>query len=305
MKPPNPRANIFEKINYVIRSFLDFCDAPFTVYVETAAPALLRAFIEYYMLDLLNVISTWARPDRAIARGRRQRKGSRGAKGAPRSRPGLVRRALRFDPGESLGKRLPFREEMHTRVTPPGVNHLWVLYGITERIGYWWMVISISVNFFFDWMSLLNGTKYCQAREATVLFAHGDNQIIIGAAPYNAVLFAHIEKQRGDIEWNLGAGVLSAGQGAMTAFLSIQESVGQTAQVRFWITEGGFPDDRVIAEQRATLGPRMHQVLSISAPVKGPNAYAVWIACPGSFCDLTDMNVNLWATNLVKENPPD
>lgn len=258
---------IWDKINFIVKAFFDPCDAPLTVMAQTAAPALLEALISYYALDLGNIISGYSRPSRAIMRQRGQRKGRWGYKAGRMRKRGILSKAAGYDPGDELGKRLPGAERLRGRVVTGGVVHLWAAFGVIERFNYWWMLISIIIDFFFNWFSALEKTVFCQATGSTVLLATRSDlgQLPIGG--WATLPVPDVEKIRGEISWFFSNGAM--GDVIGTAVLTCRAVNGadtpRTTGIAIRISGGGpnYPGAQVIT----TLGPNSEGALTVSCEI--------------------------------------
>jgi len=208
--------DFFDKVNFIVRSFFDPCDAPVSLWVETAAPAALRAIIAYYLFDWWNVLSGAARPSYAQGRLRSQRKGNFGWKGGRMKKRGYLSSLLNFDPGDALGRKLTGAEDLAGRSTQRGVVHLWNFFGQIERFNWWWMVLSLIFDFLFDWFSLLEKHVYCDQQRATVLLATGPGYGTLPVGGWAAAFAPNLEKIRGDATWAITNGSVGGVNATLT-----------------------------------------------------------------------------------------
>lgn len=195
------------EFNFIKRFFIDPCDAPVTAYVETFFPAALKAIITYYTPDLKNIIVSYLRPARAMMQSKGRRKGGGGKKSGRGPKGSLIRGALNFDTSNEMGKRLPGAQQVRGRQVSAGIVSLWLFEGVLERVLFWFFVMDIIGEFFFNWASLLEETIFCQSRGATLLVVTKPTQSAIGAMGWIGVTMNEILKQRGNVHW----GVASAG----------------------------------------------------------------------------------------------
>lgn len=218
--------NAIDKINYVIDFVADMCDAPFTVYVETFFPALLELILSYYALDLMQILTSFARPAKALARSRRGPHGAGQRKrGRPKTRSGRWARWLTYDPYDDLGRRLGGLTDLPGREVSGGVIHFWQLFDILQRIAYWYFVLELTTQFFYKWFSGVNKSFYCQRQRNAWLAAHGDDQTRTGLLNPWPTLCPTIDKIRGPISWNIVAGTY-AGTNATFGFSAGFRSIG-------------------------------------------------------------------------------
>lgn len=207
--------NVLTKINYVTTFLADMCDVPYTVYIETLWPALLKLFLSYYALDLMQILTSFARPSKALARSRRGPHGSgRKNRGRPKTFLGKWGRWLSYDPWDHVGRKWGQMTELPGREVTGGVIHFWRLFDILQRIAYWWMVIDLVTTFFYDWFSAVNASYYCQRQRNAWLSAHGDGNGANGLLDFWPTPCEYIDKIRGPITWNIVAGSYLGGSAA-------------------------------------------------------------------------------------------
>lgn len=195
-------SDIFSRINFIVRLVIDPCDAPIEVWLQTAFPALLKFLWSYFFPDWLNILTTYARPGKALAKKRGQRKGSRGKKGGRTKRLN----PLSFSPDEYIGKNLPGFDDLNTRGISDGVMWLWTIFGVIERVLFFFFVIGLVLDFLFDWFSAIYQAGYCDENRRAVLRAKGGTMGNQGIFGWNAYLLPEIEKLRGPIIWNVSSG---------------------------------------------------------------------------------------------------
>ena len=115
------------KINYVTKFWFNPCSAPFYVYVETALPALLELLISYNTFGTSDI--------------------SRNSLG--RSQVRWTRRLFsgwrRYAPYRKIG----------------GTGFLFRADGVVQRLLWWWLVADLTVDFLYNWTSLVNRTEWC------------------------------------------------------------------------------------------------------------------------------------------------
>lgn len=238
-----PVANFIEKINYIIASFMDPCDAPFTIYAETFLPALLDAFIDLYGFDPMEIKVQQFRTSTAPLRTRSGRKGGRGSKAGRGRLRKIAGKVVGFDPNEQVGKEMGKWTKYSPSITW-GKKFLWILEGLLERAVFYWFLAELFLELFYKWMTLVNKSEYCQAQQATILLAHGDPQVYAAIAGWSAVLFNHIDKIRGDITFLPAAGTFTADQGVCMVEFEVTSEPPQidptiTYEIHIGITRNG------------------------------------------------------------------
>lgn len=146
---PQP-PGIIDKVNFVIKEWSYGCDGPWWLYVETALPALLEAFVSFEEFDPANIVRSFARPKglRSLRHGRRGKRGGKRGGGIP-------------DYNDMIGDY--FREEsgLGERHVSSGVQHLWRFLGLAERALFYWMVADLAADFAFRWTSLIHREFNC------------------------------------------------------------------------------------------------------------------------------------------------
>lgn len=147
--PGDPSA--LEKVNYVIDSWASPCEAPWYIYVETLWPAALEAFIVLITFGWDDVLRGFWRP-----RGLGHRTGKRKGKFKGRRLP-------RFpELGDLIGKNLPGADQVKGRKWGTGGKALWRIDTLLQRGMFWWLVADVTVDFAYNWTSLLYATQWCQ-----------------------------------------------------------------------------------------------------------------------------------------------
>lgn len=190
---------IFTKINFITFLWEDPCDAPWTVYAETAGPALMELFVSLYGLDLFDLQKEKYQRSLNPYRLRSNRKGNTGNKRNRRTWRGRLGALVSFDPNEASGRRLsPVKKPPQIRFSV-GRASLFLVGGILERLVWQWFLLSQLFEFFFNWSSALLKSEACSEKAAAVCMREGGGQTIIGVGPYYDLIFGDVIKQRGNI----------------------------------------------------------------------------------------------------------
>jgi hypothetical protein len=111
------------------------------VLVECALKPAERLIWAWVSIDLNNVVTSFVRP-KGLRSGRHGRKRRKRGKGA-----GI------FELDEMIGENLPGAEAMKGREVSNGVKHLYLLESLEERVLWYWMVVSTTTDFFYEWAS--------------------------------------------------------------------------------------------------------------------------------------------------------
>lgn len=219
-KPFNQRLE--EAVNFIWRMFIDGCDAPMTVWIETMWKPLGQLILAWYTIDLMNIFTAWLRPVGRPLADRKTRHiggGKKGRRGGLRSLPGKI---VGFDPGEFIGEQIWGGEELRHRPVPPGVVYMWSLFGVIERFNYFFMVLDLGSDFIVNWMSSIVELGYCGNKDDSVLLAVKPWAQQVGIFGWSAVVWDHTEKNRKLTFWN-GVGFNQiTGPGVTTARMDVK-----------------------------------------------------------------------------------
>lgn len=265
-----------EQINAVVDFILDPCDAPLEAYARTLWPALLTMLFEYYMIDLVQIFTSYVKPNRALGR---VRSGGHGRTRAPRGKPRTWSqrwgRWLTFDPWDEFGKRLPGSEDFRSRNVTPGVHTLWEVYGHAQRILYWVFIFDLVTDFFYNWMQGLYKTEFCQQLNRAWISARGGPKTGSALVGWNAIGMADVVKIRGIASWNGFGGAMACNSCSVSVSVDWRPiSTNQPAsyvRVRVRGPNGTAEGDPSTAEQGQA---------NVTGSFSGPNAAFVceWIS---------------------------
>lgn len=148
---PRPqKPSLFNKVNGIVEFVDNPCNAPWSVYFETAVPAAGRALLTLVEFDFPDVVRGALRP-KGLRQGRHGRRGSRGGRGLP-GIPEL---------GEMIGKAIGGTTAAQGRSVSQGVKNLWIVDGVVQRLLWYWLVVDVSVTFFYEWASAIQRSEFC------------------------------------------------------------------------------------------------------------------------------------------------
>jgi len=150
MPPPPVKPGYFDKVNYIIDSWSTFCDAPWYIFIDTMGPAALEAFITLASFGWDDVARGYWRP-KGLGRRWGKRKGRR--KGYRRGFPEI---------GEEIGKRLPGADRVKNRRWGALGKFIWRIDILAQRALFYWLVADVTIDFFYNWTSLLYETVWCK-----------------------------------------------------------------------------------------------------------------------------------------------
>lgn len=146
---PKPPTHI-DRINGIVDFWMDPCEAPFTVYAQTALPPLGRFVLELMTFGLGDIVRGFLRP-KGLRSARHGRRGKRGGKGG-----GIP------EVGNMIGARLyQTSGQPNTLSYGKGEYAFWVADGNFQRALYWVMIIDLVTDFLYGWASLLTQSGYC------------------------------------------------------------------------------------------------------------------------------------------------
>lgn len=154
MPVPPGDPGYYDKVNYVITSWSTPCDAPWYIYIETLWPAALEAFLVLITFGWDDVLRGFWRP-----RGLGRRTGKRKGKGRGRRFP-------RFpELGDLIGSNLPGADKVKGRKWGAGGKALWRIDTLLQRGLFYWLIADVTIDFAYNWTSLLYKTTWCQASD--------------------------------------------------------------------------------------------------------------------------------------------
>lgn len=243
----NPLREFERKLDWVINSFSDMCDAPITVWIEKLWQPLGELVLAWYVIDLKNVFVAYLRPGLFAIEGRSTRHWGRGQKGKKRTGFGSAWEKLGevagWDPNEVLGKGLWGADELRARPLPPGASFLWIFEGVIERLFFYWMVLDLGTEFLYNWMSAVEETKYCAASRDAIFLGIRGPEPLLGIFGWDTIGFDIVQKMRNIDFWN-GFGVMAHGGAG---------SAGGSATI--FLPPNGPATANIWCRIRCTLGP--------------------------------------------------
>lgn len=203
-RPPGDPSQ-FDKVNYVIDAWAQPCEAPWYIYVETLWPALLEAFITLATFGWDDVARGFWRP-----RGLGRRTGKKRGKGRLRGIRGFP------EIGEEIGKRIPTADIVKGRKWNWQGKTLWRIDSAAQRVLFWWLVADVTVDFAYNFTSVLYETHWCQASAKGRFSYRLDDLNVI---PDNSWWFASLNIKEYEFplpNWEITQGGIGA-NGAMIA----------------------------------------------------------------------------------------
>jgi len=136
-KPPS----WIEEVKFLWNYLENPCHAPFWILIECALEPLEHLVWAWVSIDLNNIVTSFVRP-----------KGLRSGRHGRKSRVKIPGSGI-FELDEMIGGNLPGAEQMHGRQVSNGVQHLYIIESVEERVLWYWMVVSTITDFFYEWAS--------------------------------------------------------------------------------------------------------------------------------------------------------
>lgn len=207
-RPPG----IIDRVNYVVHFIEDPCEAPWTVYVETALEAAGEVFMGYATPSPQDVLRFYIKPRSARSQGKFLR---------DVEESGEEERSLGLlpDVNELLGTLLPFSTELAESAVHTRIAWFWVLDGVLERLLWYWFLAEMASEFLFDWTTALNKSEYCSVDrggsaliQADTIFVHfGNTWLAVLPTVVRKSWGAVIGSENGSITFTTVGGTVVAG----------------------------------------------------------------------------------------------
>ncbi len=154
MPLPPKKPGYFDKVNYIIDAWANPCEAPWYIYAEALGPAALEAFIVLISFGWADVARGFFRPRGLNPRRSQKRKGK------------WARRIPRFpEIGNTIGKYLPGAERAKGIKYTEFGKTLWRIDGQIQHGLFWWLVADVTLDFAFNFTSVLYQTEWCKASD--------------------------------------------------------------------------------------------------------------------------------------------
>lgn len=278
------------KVNFIVNFFMDPCDAPASVYLETMFPALMDMLVDLYAFD----VSEYSQQKGIMIRTPKDKKGKsktrRGRKGGGRKRWWHIFQTLSEDPGEILGKKHARDFGGSQRLLTGARAHFWIIGGIAQRFAFWLWFISRLSQFITDWWTGLVAAGYCTERGSPVLLAYEyqDGSIpLVGWAPVNLWT---ILKQRGDIIWNVGVG-RSMEYDLTVVFrcvVSVADPLNTSEVFLRLITDPGSGPGKIVDEQQLTVTGTAQKIVGLNGKIPKGAFFAVEVSNTSGTVRLND-----------------
>lgn len=227
MPVPPGDPGYFDKVNYVIDSWAHPCEAPWYIYIETLWPAALEAFLVLITFGWDDVLRGFWRP-----RGLGRRTGKRKGKWRGRKIP-------RFpEIGDLIGSNLPGADQVKGRKWGSGGKTLWRIDTALQKTMFWWLVADVTIDFAYNWTSLLYATTWCQDSDHGRFSSHGLPSALKGSG-WRLMSFETIDYRFGDCFWVVKTGNTGSKPCQITCAAGYSEWSGEglPTEIEFKVTD--------------------------------------------------------------------
>lgn len=210
---PHP-PGIIDRVNYVVNFWEDPCDAPWTVYIETALPALGQAAITLVEPSPDDVLRAYVKPGGARSAGRFG--GFLEEEEIAGSEP------LLKDTSEMIGEAIPFKARWDNPVLAEDFKYFWIFDGVTQRLLWYWMMADLISQFLFDWTTLINKSEYCSIDRGGSALLYRDSIMMYPPGVIQPVAPMEVRKSWGEIIGTYGGTItFSGGDGVLIAGMGV------------------------------------------------------------------------------------
>lgn len=253
-----------DKVNYAVKFIQAPCNAPMIVYVETLLPAAGHAILALLEFGMDDVIRGFARPVSGRTRWhrRRGRKGRLKLRGIP-------------ELGEAIGARLPGAELVSGRAVTQGVRNLWIVDGVLQRGLFWWLVIDIVGEFFFEWSTLLVKRGDCPGPFPGNLLARGSGGSILALLGWEAIILPNLVYANGGTHWNVSTGTLPKGLFQVVVAMEMHNFTDETPTVLMGIFKNPLFSAAYDVSDPIKFAPRSTRKGITAAFIEGPTTFTI------------------------------
>lgn len=257
-KPPG----YIDKVNTVVKFTQNPCNAPWTVYFESALISAGKQIIVLLSFGLDDIIRGYFRP-RGVYQARRSPFGRRG-----KSRP--RRGSIVPEIGEMIGKRLPGAERARGRSVTQGVKNIWIIDGVLQRLLWYWLVVDVTVDFFYTWATLVQESSFCQTADQGRALRTGVSSPMLGLAGWQGVLAPTAVYTEGPIITAIGSYQLLQGTWEVTVAATFNNASDATMQVALTLSRSPVNPEPFASSGTVAVAPHSTQGLVAHATIRGP-----------------------------------
>jgi hypothetical protein len=257
--------NWLDKVNFIIETMLDPCDAPMTVYVTTLWPGAIDMFVSYYEVDFSNILVNLYRWRYIVPRTRTTRKGRKGRKNNKKGWRRVLQRFVDFDQDDWISRKIERFSRLPKRQASTTFAKLLIVEGVVERVNFWFFMVGLVTDFLYSWSSLLRKSIYCQAQGDNVLLADGPDQTRIGITGWHGLNLSNVRKQRGKVSWNYSSGTFDGPTGVVIVTANIEPN--------------GSTNPETIAGMRITVRRLGHSAKTTTSIINVPSHGSAELTC--------------------------
>lgn len=238
--------------------------------MELAGPPAGEAAITMLTFGWDDVYRGYFRP-RGLHRGRSARRTPRAA--------GRIGRLGRFfrnvpgigdDPGDIIGRRLPGATKVKGRAIRAFEKVVWLIDNRLQRALFWWLVIDVVEEFWYDWTSLLMASEFCNRAFGAALYMTGPGGSFPSLGAWRGTFHDDFRWGEAGLNGTTAAVNLPPGQWKVTSAVIVRNVSAQLGLFAMRLNTGGA-DPVIFDETRTPLIPPVvvgHAI--VSADITGP-----------------------------------
>lgn len=263
--------SIIDQVNYTLKITEDPCHGPpWIVHMELAGPPLGTAIITMLTFGWDDVARGYFRP-RGLHRGKGARRGPRGT-----GRLHRLGRAFRNvpgigdDPGDIIGRHLWGSKVAKGRAIRSFEKVAWLIDNKLQRALFWWLVIDVVEEFWYDWTSLLMASEFCTRAFGASLYMTGPGGSFPALGSWRGTFHDDFRWDEAGLKGKTAAVSLPAGRWKVTSAIIVRNVSSQLAYFGMQLRTGGA-DHTVFDEVFTPLIPPLlvgHAI--VSADIEGP-----------------------------------
>lgn len=223
-RPPG----IIDRVNYVIDFWEDPCTAPWTVYAETALPALGDLAIAFIEPSPTDVLRAYVKPRGARSAGR--------FGGYLKEAETLEKGPLIPDSSELIGERVPFKAKFDAPVLRERFRAFWIIDGAIQRILWYYLLADLISEFLYDWTTLIMQSQQCSIdRGGSALLTRAE-QFIFFTGVWHPISPMTVEKSWGAVHGLVDGTITFEDEtGIITGGLAVVGTPGVTSiDIQLW-----------------------------------------------------------------------
>lgn len=297
--------SIIDKVNYAMTITEDPCNGPpWIVQMELAGPPAGEAIITMLTFGWDDVARGYFRP-RGLHRGKQARR-------TPKAAGRLHRLGRLFrnvpgigdDPGDIIGRRLPGATKVKGRRIRFFERITWLIDNRLQRALFWWLVIDVVEEFWYDWTSLLMASEFCTRGFGASLYMTGPGGSFPSLGAWRGTFHDDFRWEEEGLAGTTAAVNLPPGQWDVTSTILVRNVSAQLGLFAMQLRTGGG-DFVVFDEQRTPLiPPVLVGSCIVKASITGPET--IFILGNAFFASFAGVEIHTTVTgNPVGFVPPD